>query len=149
MPVFSNIIYWRIPLAVFAVLLALFGKRKGVTTIIVCILAVGLTDSVCGNIIKPLVHRMRPLGGTTFSFPSNHTANLFAAAAVIFYFYRKAWVGITVLLIALVGGFSRIYTTSHYPSDVLGGAVIGLVFAYLMIFIYHLAFEKEKKDKNV
>lgn len=57
------------------------------------------------------------------SFPSGHTAALFAAAvALTIYFKAK---GLPALVIAFVVALSRIYLCMHYPSDVLGGIVIG------------------------
>ena len=56
-----------------------------------------------------------------YSFPSGHTAASFALATVVA-------VGAAILV-----GLSRTYLGHHYPSDVLAGAVIGMLFAYLSL----------------
>ncbi|XHR28756.1 MAG: phosphatase PAP2 family protein [Chthoniobacteraceae bacterium] len=65
------------------------------------------------------------------SFPSGHTSDNFAAAAVLALFFRR-W-GRGYFLVAAAIGYSRIYTGSHWPSDVLIsmflGASLGLLVA--------------------
>ena len=86
-----------------------------------------LIDNV---ILKNVVARTRPyevIGGLTsligiqkdFSFPSGHTGSSFAVAVVMFRGLPKKF-GVPALI-----GFSRLYVGVHYPSDVLGGALIG------------------------
>lgn len=57
------------------------------------------------------------------SFPSGHTAALFAAAVALVMFFKVK--GLPALGVALLVALSRIYLCMHYPSDVLGGAFIG------------------------
>jgi len=64
-----------------------------------------------------------------YSFPSGHTAAGFSIAA-IFAFYFPAYSYLIYSLAALVG-VSRIYTGMHYPSDVLSGALVGTLFAFI------------------
>lgn len=60
------------------------------------------------------------------SFPSDH-AVLYAALATGFWMVNR-WAGLFVTLHALlIIAFARVYLLFHYPSDILGGAVIGLV----------------------
>lgn len=71
---------------------------------------------------------------SSFSFPSGHTSSAFAAAGAIL--LNKKWkVGIPALLLAAVIGFSRNYLLVHYPTDVLFGAVFGLLYAVLAYFL--------------
>jgi undecaprenyl-diphosphatase len=67
------------------------------------------------------------------SFPSDHTI-LFFSICVTFYLYKKkhAWLWI---IIAGVMGISRIWVGVHYPADVLVGASIAVVAAYLSFWI--------------
>lgn len=66
---------------------------------------------------------------TDSSFPSNSAAVVFALAIGVFFFDKK--VGGFLLLLAFLLGFSRIYVGIHYPSDILGGAAVGAVTAFL------------------
>ena len=61
------------------------------------------------------------------SMPSSHAANWFAAAMILFIYYRRSlWF---MLPAAFLVSFSRIYNGSHYPSDVLAGAILGAGYA--------------------
>lgn len=57
------------------------------------------------------------------SFPSSHTSSTSAIALVAFAFYRRRALG--ALLLPLSVGYSRIYTGSHWPSDVFASFFIG------------------------
>ncbi len=63
-----------------------------------------------------------------FSFPSGHTGSSFAAAVVMYRGLPKK-VGVPALVFAFLMGFSRLYVGVHYPSDVIGGALIGTAIA--------------------
>lgn len=59
------------------------------------------------------------------SFPSRHTAISFVMA-LPFLYYKSKW-GIPLLLLAIWVGLSRIYVGVHYPLDILGGIIVGIV----------------------
>jgi undecaprenyl-diphosphatase len=61
------------------------------------------------------------------SFPSSHTANLFAAATVMAFFYRRWSLGIYGL--AVLVALSRIYVGAHWPSDIPPSAAVGVLVA--------------------
>lgn len=107
---------------------------------------------VCNVILKPLVNRTRPyvLMGYDIlippvgdaSFPSGHTAASFAAATAIYAMDRK-W-GILAYVFAALMGFSRLYLGVHFPTDVLAGAVCGVVTAKLVLWLMGRRFSDEK-----
>lgn len=93
---------------------------------------------ICGNlIIKNVVQRPRPFSVDTsvvplifessYSFPSGHTSASFAAACSIFLYNKKA--GIIAFVMATFIAFSRMYLFVHYPTDILGGIILGIVCA--------------------
>ncbi|HEX3099762.1 MAG TPA: phosphatase PAP2 family protein [Patescibacteria group bacterium] len=65
------------------------------------------------------------------SFPSRHTAAYFSVAAVVFYFYPI--LGAILIGTSIVAGVARVIMGWHWPTDILGGAIIGSGVAYLTI----------------
>ena len=64
-----------------------------------------------------------------YSFPSGHTAASFAAVAALYFAGAKKWWKITLPL-AILMAFSRMYLYVHYPTDVLGGMIVGCAAGY-------------------
>ncbi len=104
--------------------------------------------------LKPLFARVRPCdiepgialliprpGG--FSFPSGHTMSAFAAAAVL-YDANKSFGAAAYLLAALIA-FSRLYLYVHYPSDVLGGMVLGILTGIFSLYVFNLKGKENSK----
>jgi undecaprenyl-diphosphatase len=73
---------------------------------------------------------------TDSSFPSNLAAVGFAIAVSIFSKNRKY--GGFLLALAFVSSFGRVYTGVHYPLDIIGGAAIGTVSAFISLGIARL-----------
>ena len=59
-----------------------------------------------------------------FSFPSGHTCASIGAALAMYPFLERKW-GIPLVILAVLISLSRLYVGVHYPTDVLGGAVVG------------------------
>jgi undecaprenyl-diphosphatase len=62
---------------------------------------------------------------TDFSFPSGHTMVSFIAATILAMYNRK-W-GYIAFPVAALMGFTRLYLYVHFPTDVLAGAVLGIL----------------------
>lgn len=119
--------------------------------------AVALLGSLLinNNLIKNIVQRPRPYVTFTdlqiiipqpseFSFPSGHTSSSFASAAV-FYRHLPKKFGVPAVLLAALIGFSRLYVGVHYPTDVLAGAVMGILLSYMAEYLVDFLAKKLKK----
>lgn len=101
------------------------------------VLAGLLIGLIIGNgIVKNLVARPRPCWLASsfellikcpqdFSFPSGHTQSSFIAATILT-MCNKKW-GIAAIPLAILISFSRLYLYVHFPSDVLGGMIMGVM----------------------
>ena len=74
------------------------------------------------------------------SFPSGHAANNMAVTTVLILFYRRG--GWFYLPIALMIGYSRIYTGAHWPSDVLAGFFLGVVGGWFAVLLMREAWRR-------
>ncbi len=68
------------------------------------------------------------------SFPSGHTASVFALAIFLIILLPYRWYSWLILLFACIVGYSRIYLSQHFPVDVWAGAMIG-TFSGIMVFL--------------
>ncbi|MBQ7781068.1 MAG: phosphatase PAP2 family protein [Lachnospiraceae bacterium] len=78
-----------------------------------------------------------------YSFPSGHTLNSVTAATVIFLYFKKA--GIAALVLAGLIAFSRMYLFVHYPTDILGGIILGIMDAMLAYKITQMVIKKREE----
>jgi len=76
--------------------------------------------------LKQAVQRERPNGANSLSFPSGHSSNAFAMAAVLQGHYGKK-VAIPAYALAAVVGLSRLRLDQHWLSDVFAGATLGYI----------------------
>ncbi len=122
------------------IILALFLSKENKKTGILVVLALLIAVILGEGLLKNLFQRPRPFvefshlksllpNYSGYSFPSGHTASSFAAAFVLMNAFKKY--KYVFLSIALIMGFSRVFLLVHYPSDILGGLLLGLFSAFL------------------
>ncbi|HNW56413.1 MAG TPA: phosphatase PAP2 family protein [Bacteroidales bacterium] len=132
-------------------------KRKFLVIIGLLALSVLLADQGSVQIFKNTVQRLRPCHepsleglvhivngkcGGQFGFVSSHAANSFNIAVVSLLFIRKRWYSISIVLWAIIVGYSRIYLGVHYPGDVICGSLYGILVGW---FIYKLYISIDNK----
>lgn len=135
-----------------AVLCLIFARTRRVGVLMGASLLLNL---LLNNVIlKNLFARTRPYEAVEgleriieaqgdFSFPSGHTGSSFAAAMVIFLLCPK-WAGIPALVLAALIAFSRMYVGVHFPTDILGGVLVGIVSALVVCRVYKRKFLAKK-----
>jgi len=145
MPFMRYALNWA-PLYVFlGVFVLLNYKGKGAWWILFFIVTIALTDMTGNYVFKHGFERIRPCGdpdfffhvrlltdhcSTGYSFVSNHAANHFGIAAFFFITMLPVlnkWAAIAFVWAALIA-YSQVYVGIHYPSDVVAGALLGLLF---------------------
>ncbi|MCR5208690.1 MAG: phosphatase PAP2 family protein [Lachnospiraceae bacterium] len=150
-------IIWGI---VATVLILIKATRKaGVCCFIACFMVAILNE----GIIKHLVNRPRPfteIDGLSIlirapgssSFPSGHTATAFAVTTILFLMLPKKYSFIALVVAGCIS-FSRMYVGVHYPTDVLGGLISGIVCGFMGFFtgshIYDRSVDKGKDKEEI
>ena len=176
-PWFGGILFIPVSFSVSRVLLILAwlfllinGGEKGRRAAIMIVPVLILSDQLSSSFIKSLVDRARPCHtvegvpiiqsihmlvdcGPGKSFPSSHAVNNFALATVFSFYYRK-WIWWFVAWASLVA-LSRPAVGVHYPSDILGGAIIGVLVGAFVIWtwinverkVLPLRYERDEKKR--
>lgn len=127
-----------------AVLVAGELRRRNLHNTRLFFLQAGLAVALAGLVnylIKIIARAPRPFrlderivkwsSGGSFSFPSGHTAEAFAAATIIWFLFPRLYVGIPLLIWATAVGWSRILLGVHTPADVVAGMLTGICSSYL------------------
>ena len=138
-------------LIIVSLSLIFWSKKNQIKNRIVVFLAIA-SALVARFIVKTAIlffyHRPRPyeslasahkltstsLSDNLQSFPSGHAIFFFALSMGI-YFYNKK-LGKIFFVSSLAMGLARIFVGLHWPSDIVGGGLLGILTAYLMQIIY-------------
>lgn len=135
--------------AAFLVLLyfAAYSRREKLYLFWTTAVSIFVARGLITEAIRFFYHRPRPFltlpvnkllsngwfySDTEWSFPSGHSAFFFAMATAV-YLYNKKW-GVWFFIAAILINISRIITGVHYPSDILSGAVVGIVSGYFVVY---------------
>lgn len=130
-----------------------------VLVLVIC-MAVGAADFIASGILKDLVARPRPtrvpeLEGVLhlvndyrsgqYGFVSSHAANTMVCGLLFSLIWKNKIATCGLMLWVAANCYSRMYLGVHYPTDILGGLIVGslvAVVAYLLLRRYHLVGEK-------
>jgi undecaprenyl-diphosphatase len=129
---------------ILAAIVFYFDKKNGRRNALLILLAVIIEVAVNDGIIKHIFYRPRPyllmenihqLGPMwkSSSFVSGHTASSIAAGLILIWKYKK-WLW-PIIIFTLLMAYSRLYLGMHYPTDILGGIIVGSLSATAAVAI--------------
>lgn len=153
--------YFQYLLVIIFLLLLYFSgyaRSEKIRIFLVTISSIVVARLGVAEIIRFFYHRPRPFlvleahklisnsdwfySDKEWSFPSGHSAFFFAMATAV-YLYNKKW-GIAFFIAAILMNISRIIAGVHYPSDILGGAVVGIIVGYAIFY-----FAEKRKPREI
>lgn len=140
--------YTWFPLYAFLLFIAFKNYRERTWLLIVCVaVTITLSDQLASGVLKPIFMRLRPshdpelenlahyvngYKGGLYGFASSHASNVFALATFFWLVFRKQYRSVAILFVwAAVVAYTRIYLGVHFPGDVIVGALIGVLAAWI------------------
>jgi undecaprenyl-diphosphatase len=149
--IITSIVVW---LPLYAVILYSIVKEHGVRaiwTFLAIALVITLCDQIASSFFKPFFERPRPsqepslegllhlvngYRGGKFGFISSHAANAFGLATFTSLLFKNRSYALFIFTWAVLNSYSRIYLGVHYPGDIIGGALLGLLAGGLVFWLY-------------
>lgn len=142
-----------LPLAFFILLILVYKKnwRESLLILLAITLVITLCDQFASHLCKPMFTRFRPTHhpdflnqvktvfdyrGGMYGFISSHAANAFGFATFMTLLFRYKWFTITIFSWAVITAYTRIYLGVHFITDIIPGAIAGVVFGYLVYLLY-------------
>ena len=135
-------------LILVAVLVALrHDRRQALLVIATLVLTILISDQISSGLIKHSVERLRPshnpdlasslhlvngYTGGLYGFTSSHAANSFSVAMVLSLMFASRRVTVALMSWAMLQCYSRMYLGVHYPGDIIGGTLVGLLVGWLV-----------------
>lgn len=123
-----------------------------ICVLLAIVLLILLCDQISSGFFKPFFHRFRPTHhpefinivdtvleyrGGKYGFISSHAANAFGFMTFTALLFRNRFFSYCITLFAIINGFSRIYLGVHFISDVVVGAMVGVIIGYLVYELYN------------
>ena len=159
MPFITNSDNWIFPILILVFVLGFKAGKKGRIALVLLIICLAITDSICAQVLKPIIARIRPSHlsidslnllvskGGKWSMPSNHAANMFAFSVILSYFYEK--IRIPLFCLATLIAISRVYVGVHYLGDVIIGSILGYSMGWIILTIWVIIKIRELKRRKI
>jgi undecaprenyl-diphosphatase len=161
----SDKLFWFPFYAVLIVFLVRIYKKFAIYILLAIAVTITLCDQTASGLLKNLVKRFRPSHeptlvqlvhlseagpGGKYGFVSSHSANVFGLVTFLFFLLpaKYNWLKIILLFWALLVSYSRIYNGVHYPFDILGGALVGILSGSLIWIIFRTIFKNRAFNKD-
>lgn len=144
---------------ILAVVFFVYKQKRLALLVVASFLLSGLLVQIPKNLIsasRPAVY-FHELGQSFYiiphvtltasksSFPSGHTATIFAFISILVLWFPKSKWNPLWLMISCAVAYSRLYLGNHFLIDVMAGACIGIFSAFLT---YHIVFKQVKRRKQ-
>lgn len=139
-----------IPLYLSIILVTIKYRRSDALWIILAfVLCIVIADQISSGLIKNTVQRLRPsrvpeladaihlvrgYTGGRYGFVSSHAANAVAFAVLSSLVYRNRFYVAGISFWAFITAYSRIYLGVHYPLDIVGGGMVGVLAALICYY---------------
>lgn len=137
-----------------------FNWRMATFSIISVILLITFCDQTCSSLIRPCVERMRPSNpdnplsefihivndyrGGRYGFPSSHASNSFGLAFFLMFLFKQKKFTIFILGWATLHSYTRAYLGVHYPGDLLTGACLGFIGAFIVYRLFRYILQQPR-----
>jgi|SRR3989344_4988845 len=138
--------YLLVPLFLILLYFSQYQRREKLEIFLTVVLSTLIARAGVTELVRFFYHRPRPFSelpvnelftDSAWSFPSGH-ATFFFALAMAIYLYNKQW-GIGFFIVAALITINRIIAGVHYPSDIVGGVLIGIAVASAVFHVVHHA----------
>ncbi len=141
------------------IILALGIKYKWRMLVVVptILLGIVLSDQSSVHLFKEVFHRLRPCHqpefagmvhlvnnhcGGSYGFVSSHAANTFMIARLTSGLLKNKYFTWFIFFWASVVAYSRVYLGVHYPGDIIGGALLGILIGWLVLKLFQWVDQK-------
>ncbi len=158
MYIYTGKVVW-LPLAILILAVLVYKKdwRESLLVLLAIALVITLCDQFASHLCKPLFMRFRPTHhpdfmdqvktvfgyrGGLYGFISSHAANAFGFAMFMSLLFRRQLLVWTLFLWAAMTAYTRVYLGVHFITDIVPGAIAGLIIGFIVYQIYQYSRKK-------